>query len=158
MPERIQSYDEFWPYYLAEHKSPVSRRLHFVGTSAWFLSLAGGAVTNPLGFPFAMAGFGWLMRRALKRGESRSPSARHLAGMVVLPTLAAPFTYPAGVVTAYGCAWIGHFVFEKNRPATFKYPIWSLVSDFKMWSHMARGRLWKGDPNAELGLPSPSHP
>ena len=35
-------------------------------------------------------------------------------------------------LVAYGLAWTGHFVFEKNKPATFKYPIQSFKSDFKM--------------------------
>lgn len=38
----------------------------------------------------------------------------------------------AGIVVAYGCAWIGHFVFEKNRPATFRHPLYSLRGDFTM--------------------------
>ena len=39
---------------------------------------------------------------------------------------------PAAVVLAYGCAWIGHFVFEKNRPATFSHPLYSLRGDFTL--------------------------
>lgn len=36
-------------------------------------------------------------------------------------------------VVGYGFAWIGHAFFEKNKPATFKYPFWSLISDFKLF-------------------------
>ncbi|KAG0246983.1 hypothetical protein BGX31_000013 [Mortierella sp. GBA43] len=40
----------------------------------------------------------------------------------------------------YGLAWIGHFVFEKNKPATFKHPIYSFMGDWKMWFEVASGR------------------
>jgi hypothetical protein len=46
-----------------------------------------------------------------------------------------------GVVGAYGLAWIGHFFFEKNAPATFRYPGLSLRADFKMYALMWRGKL-----------------
>jgi len=45
---------------------------------------------------------------------------------------------------------------SKNRPATFKYALWSFVSDLRLWSHMVRGRLWRGDPLEELGLRAPT--
>ncbi|MGB0899204.1 MAG: Mpo1-like protein [Psychrobium sp.] len=42
-------------------------------------------------------------------------------------------------IIGYGFAWIGHFVFEKNRPATFTYPLWSLMGDWKMfWQILTR--------------------
>ncbi len=44
-------------------------------------------------------------------------------------------------VCGYAFAWIGHFVFEKNRPATFKYPFQSLYSDYKMFFLTLTGRM-----------------
>jgi hypothetical protein len=41
----------------------------------------------------------------------------------------------------YGFAWIGHLVVEKNRPATFKHPLWSLRGDFKMFYMMLAKKL-----------------
>ncbi len=42
----------------------------------------------------------------------------------------------------YGFAWIGHFRFEKNRPATFKYPIYSFFADFVMWWQLLTKKLY----------------
>lgn len=43
-------------------------------------------------------------------------------------------------VAGYACAWIGHFVFEKNRPATFTHPFYSFAADWVMYADMLRGR------------------
>ena len=44
-------------------------------------------------------------------------------------------------VAGYGFAWVGHFVFEKNRPATFQRPLFSLVGDWVMYWQMLTGRI-----------------
>ncbi|AOE64545.1 DUF962 domain-containing protein [Pseudomonas corrugata] len=44
-------------------------------------------------------------------------------------------------VAGYGFAWVGHFFFEKNRPATFQHPLYSLLGDFVMYRDMLRGKV-----------------
>ena len=44
-------------------------------------------------------------------------------------------------IAGYGFAWVGHFFFEKNKPATFQYPLWSLKSDFKMYFEIVSGKI-----------------
>jgi len=48
---------------------------------------------------------------------------------------------PAGLVAGYGCAWIGHFFIERNRPATFTYPLYSFMGDWVMWKDMLTGKI-----------------
>ena len=45
------------------------------------------------------------------------------------------------LLCGYGFAWVGHFVFEKNRPATFKYPFYSLAGDWVMYKDMLTGKI-----------------
>ncbi len=99
MDKRFESFDEFWPFYVREHKKKLTRQLHFVGTSAALACLAGGLVGRKP----------WLL-------------------------LAAP-------IAGYGPAWFSHFFIEKNRPATFTYPKWSLIADFVMWGKMIAGTM-----------------
>ncbi|WP_068859863.1 DUF962 domain-containing protein [Perlucidibaca aquatica] len=44
-------------------------------------------------------------------------------------------------VAGYGFAWLGHYGFEKNRPATFKHPFYSLLGDFAMYRDICLGRI-----------------
>lgn len=46
-----------------------------------------------------------------------------------------------GVLAGYACAWVGHFGFEKNKPASFKQPLYSFVSDWRMFSHILMGQV-----------------
>ena len=52
-----------------------------------------------------------------------------------------PSLFLVAPVVGYGFAWFGHFVFEKNKPASFDHPVWSFKSDFVMWSKIARGTM-----------------
>jgi hypothetical protein len=109
---RIQTFAEFWPYYLREHSNATCRRLHYGGTGATIaLAVTALATGNPQLF--------WAL----------------------------PFV-------GYGPAWIGHFVFEKNRPATFRYPLWSLLSDFRMFGAAITGRIGDELKRAGVALPA----
>ena len=83
-------------------------------------------------------------------GEHSKPETRvlHFIGttFVFVNTLAAIVLrngwYIAAIpVCAYGFAWFAHFFVEKNRPATFTYPLWSLRGDFRMYFLMLRGKM-----------------
>ena len=95
----IKNYSEFYRFYLTEHRSMMSRRLHAAGSSVgiYFFSKA-----------------------------IRQRKAKYVA---------------YGLLSGYACAWVGHFVFEKNKPASFKQPLDSFISDWRMLSDIVRGNL-----------------
>lgn len=76
----------------------------------------------------------------LRQHSKRHTRALHYLGtsLVVLFGLAALVTGRYWMVAAmpfagYFFAWVAHFAVERNRPATFTYPLWSLAADFRMW-------------------------
>ena len=95
----IETFEEFWDFYVGEHKEKATRILHFIGTTAAVGCVAGGLLTKRR----------WLL-------------------------LLAP-------LVGYGPAWVGHFFIEKNKPASFKYPLWSLQADFVMWWKTVKGEM-----------------
>ena len=95
----IKNYNEFYRFYLTEHRNINSRCLHAVGSS--------------LGIYF------WA--KAIRQRK-----AKYLA---------------YGLLSGYACAWVGHFFHEHNKPASFKQPLYSFISDWRMLSDIVRGRL-----------------
>ena len=51
------------------------------------------------------------------------------------------YFFPVFFVVGYAFAWFAHFVVEKNKPASFRFPLWSFISDFKMIGLMLIGRM-----------------
>lgn len=100
MAERpdFSSYQEFFPYYVAMHSKPLTRKLHFGGTIAGLVVALIGVATGRRRFIAALPLFG------------------------------------------YGTAWPAHWFVEKNNPASFGHPLWSLRGDFQMVTAMITGR------------------
>lgn len=95
----FKTYAEFWDFYVSEHSKPLTRLLHFAGTTLGLVLLIYFVATGR-----------W-------------------------------YFFPLFFVVGYAFAWFGHFFVEKNRPASFKYPFWSFISDFKMIGLMLAGRM-----------------
>lgn len=82
-------------------------------------------------------------------GEHSDPTCRRLhfvgTGLTLASALAgviiSPGWFLAMPISGYSFAWLGHFGFEKNRPATFKHPFWSLMADFHMFGMILAGRM-----------------
>ena len=110
MAKEIETYSEFWAFYLRAHSRAGTRGLHYLGTVLG----AGIAIVA------AISASWWLLLAALAVG--------------------------------YGLAWVGHFVVERNVPATFGHPLWSFYSDFHMAYHALRGSLGEELERAALPL------
>jgi hypothetical protein len=95
----INSFAEFYPFYLTEHRDRTCRRLHFVGSSLGLICLGLLVVTGNLW---------WLL---------------------------------AGLFCGYLFAWIGHFGFEHNKPASFKRPLYSFMGDWVMYKDIWTGKI-----------------
>lgn len=90
--------------------------------------------------------------------EHRNPHCRrlHMLGswLVIVVLLAAllarkPVWLIWLPVVGYGPAWLGHFIFERNRPATFKYPLYSLIGDWVMFKDLLVGRESLQPPDSD---------
>jgi hypothetical protein len=82
--------------------------------------------------------------------EHRNAACRrlHFAGSAIVlvllalaPAMRAWWLLALVPVAGYGFAWVGHFGFEKNRPATFSHPAWSLAGDWVMFWQLLTGKI-----------------
>jgi hypothetical protein len=67
-----------------------------------------------------------------------------MLGVACLLTLIAKGKWiwlPLALAPGYGFAWFAHFFIEKNKPATFRYPLWSFIADYKMIGMIVAGRI-----------------
>jgi hypothetical protein len=64
-----------------------------------------------------------------------------LTCLLMLAITGKPQYFLYGLLCGYGCAWIGHFVFEKNKPASFKRPLYSFMGDWVMYKDMWTGKI-----------------
>ena len=143
VPGRMQCFADFWFYYLGEHRNPICRWLHFVGTGGFLLSLIASLMVHPIRMGACFVG-GLLVALLARNLEAKRRAGPEAVAIALLWVLGSPWVL-AGILWAYGWAWLGHFRVEMNRPATFQYPLWSLFADFRMVGAMACGGLWIGD-------------
>jgi hypothetical protein len=64
-----------------------------------------------------------------------------LVCLVTLIVTRDPLWFLYGLLCGYGFAWVGHFAFERNRPASFKQPLYSFMGDWKMWLQILTGKI-----------------
>jgi hypothetical protein len=107
---------------------------------------AGGTPDAAPGRQFA--GFAEFYPFYLSQHADRTCRRLHFAGttlgLVALLHAFATLNFwwlPAGVAAGYAFAWAGHFFFEKNRPATFTHPVFSLLGDWVMWKDILTGKI-----------------
>lgn len=83
-------------------------------------------------------------------GEHRNRTCRrlHFVGSCVAIAFVAmsvvdrnPWWLLGALLAGYGFAWVGHFFFENNRPATFRHPLYSFVGDWAMFRDILAGRI-----------------
>ena len=84
----------------------------------------------------------------LKEHSKRATRTWHFVGTTIgllfsISVLLAgsPALVPLGLLPGYASSWFSHFFIEKNRPASWTYPLWSFMGDWKMWGFIVSGRI-----------------
>ncbi len=80
-------------------------------------------------------------RNPICRGLHYAGSSLFLIILIWSLYSASYIAIPGGVVLGYAFAWVGHYFFEHNKPATFQYPLWSLMGDWVMLKDFLSGKF-----------------
>jgi hypothetical protein len=134
-------FDSFFPFYLEQHSQPGTKLSHAVGTGILTLLLLANppalvAIASTLATGLVVAPY-FVTQTTSGAQEALTASSAFVVVLVSLaPKKNSTRTIVLGLLcplVGYGFAWYGHFFVEKNRPATFIYPAYSLLGDFKMF-------------------------
>ena len=98
MNKEFKDFEEFYPYYIDEHKNKYNKLLHFIGTTIFIIFI-----------------------------------------IIFLASLDPKYVF-YGFLSGYAWAWVGHFLIEKNKPATFYFPLYSLRGDWRMYKEIIQGK------------------
>lgn len=153
-PSLRKPYSNFGAFYkklyLAQHRQPLTKVTHAVGTSA-FLACAAAEPRVLLGIGAGLLG-GVTLCPLLRHDDTGAREGAVFVGLYLAVGRAASGSWREVLLApfcAYLCAWLGHFFVEKNKPATFIYPSYSLLGDFAMLAQLVTGQLrWDGTETA----------
>ena len=137
-----KTFQEFYPFYISQHADPICKILHFVGTSIIFNILAFN-INSLLNFIPA-----YLIGNSMRILTINSDHGIYegLAMIITFLYISKLLSHSISkgcliLLVGYGFAWVGHYFFEKNSPATFIYPTYSLMGDFYLWYQIAVGTI-----------------
>ena len=134
----ISTWNEFYPFYLEQHSDLTCRRLHIIGTTIGVtLMILNPKIVISI-IPAVQVGYiVMILTRFQNTGAFEMLS---IFGTFLLTTKFVKGSMIKAIsmmLIGYSFAWVGHFWFELNKPATFTYPLWSLAGDCKLWAEVA---------------------
>ncbi|EGD79052.1 hypothetical protein PTSG_11825 [Salpingoeca rosetta] len=128
-----KTFMDFYPYYQEEHTDKTCRLLHIIGTSIVLTIMAASPST------FVSMALAFVVAYACCGLFAFMPNGAAEAAVMVTVFFSTHYFLKRSIKLAlvvmlvgYAFAWVGHFFFEQNKPATFIYPSFSLMSDFFM--------------------------
>lgn len=134
-------FNSFYPFYVSQHQNSTCRRLHVIGTSIIIvISLLNPLILVSLALTAMVGNTAFLLTKQINTGIYELIVM--FAFLIYIITALTGSWQKAVMIPAIGYtfAWVGHFFFEHNKPATFIYPAFSLAGDFRLWFEVVTGK------------------